>query len=140
MTSPRLPRRVAAVMIRDRSRWPVPGDTPLDRARRVAQTYRTALHQLDPHQTDVLDRQFVRLGEPWITPQQGEIDLDATMSAPDLEDYFGGEPKAATIRQWAVKGYIRRFKNDTGRTVYRVGDIVDHLAKQRRDRAERHSA
>lgn len=123
-----------------RQPWPHPGDTALDRARHIARTYRNELARLDPHRASVLDDAFVRYGEPWITPQPGELDLNTTLPAPALSDYLGGDPTPATIRQWASRGHIPRHTDTNGRTVYRVGDILNHIATQRRARAERHSA
>lgn len=125
---------------RARSRWPNPADTPLDRARRIATTYRAALDQLDPHRTSVLDRHFTDLGEIWVTPQPAALDLNAYLGAAAMSEHLGGHPTDDVIRQWGQRGTIPRHKNDAGRTVYRVGDILDHLANQRRTRANRRSA
>lgn len=120
--------------------WPDPADTPLDRARRIATTYRSALNQLDPHRTDVLDKHFTDLGEIWITPQPAALDLNAMLGAADMSEHLGGHPTSDVIRQWGQRGTIPRHKDDAGRTVYRVGDLLDHLAQQRRNRATRRSA
>jgi hypothetical protein len=130
---------VAADVMKQR-KWPVPGDTPLDRARRIATTYRNALTQHDPHQAAILDKRFTELGEAWVVPQPAALDLDAYLGAAAMSEYLGGDPQPGTIRQWAQRGHITRHTNDAGRTVYRVGDILDYLARLRRARAARHTA
>lgn len=126
-------------MIKPR-KWPIPGDTPLDRARRIAQDLHTRLARHDPDEAAAVAQAATALGEPWLIPQPGPLDLTLLLPAPDMETYLGGEPRAATIRQWAARGHIPRHHDTNGSTVYRVGDILDHIAAQRRARAARHTA
>jgi hypothetical protein len=128
-------------MIKPRkSAWPIPGDTAADRARRIAQDLHRRLARHDPDEAAQVAARAAELGEPWLTPRPDALDLDALLSAPDMADYLAGDITADTIRQWASRGHIRRHKDDHGRTVYRVGDILDHVAQQRRHRAARRGA
>jgi hypothetical protein len=124
-------------MKKDR-RWPVPGDSPLDQARSVARDYRNALHAVDPAACAALDQRALDVGQPWILPVQGPIDLNAMCTAPALAEHFAGAVRAEQIRQWAARGHIPRHTTDDNRTVYRLGDVLDHIAAQRQRRAQRH--
>lgn len=117
--------------------WPFPGDTALDRARAVAREYRRVLLQFAPDRVHALDRHFTNLGEPWVAPQRADLDLNAELPAQVLSDYLGGEPTADTLRQWRARGHLPKRVDDRGRPVYRVGDVLDHVAEQRRARANR---
>lgn len=118
--------------------WPVPGDSPLDQARSVARDYRSALLAADPATCAALDQRALAVGQPWIIPAQGPIDLNAMLTAPALVEHLAGAIRAEQIRQWAARGHIPRHTTDAGRTVYRLGDVIDHIATQRRRRAQRH--
>ncbi|MBF6064951.1 hypothetical protein IU494_30355 [Nocardia terpenica] len=90
-------------------RWPGPADTPLQRARKIAGSYRAALHQLDPGRCADLDRRAVELGQGWIAPVElpahlSEHALDAELSAADIEHFW--RIPASTIRTWAHRGLI----------------------------------
>ena len=117
--------------------WPVPGDTPLDQARTIARGYREALRHVAPELCAKLDAQAHNLGQQWIAPLRETIDLDAMFTARDLAAYLGSPHTVDQIRQWASRGQITRHRSDDGRTVYRLGDALDHIAGQRRRRAHR---
>ncbi|MBP2341103.1 hypothetical protein JOF41_007357 [Saccharothrix coeruleofusca] len=123
-----------------RSPWPYPGDTPLDRARRVATTYRAALTQLDPERAAAIDREMTRLGEPWVAPQPLVFDLDAPHRPRDLAELLGGGLTPELVRQWRARGHIPDRRDDAGRPVNTPRDVLDYQAEQRRRRADRHSA
>lgn len=50
-------------------RWPYPGDTPLVRARKVAQMYRARLRALSTDACDDADNAAVGFGETWVVPR-----------------------------------------------------------------------
>lgn len=118
-------------------RWPVAGDSPLDQARTTARDYRNALLAADPDTCAALDQRAIAVGQPWIIPTQGPIDLNRMLTAPDLADYLGNEYTAPRIRQWGTRGHVPRHTNTRGETVYRVGDALDYIASIRRARAAR---
>jgi len=119
-------------------RWPVAGDSPLDQARTTARDYRSALLAVDPTACAALDQRAIDVGQPWIIPASGPVDLNAVLTAPQLVEHFAGALRAEQIRQWAARGHIPRHTTDDNRTVYRLGDVLDHIAAQRRRRAQRH--
>jgi hypothetical protein len=49
-----------------RGAWPYPGDSPVVRARRVAQMYRSQLNALNPGTCGELDRTAAGFGEGWV--------------------------------------------------------------------------
>lgn len=119
--------------------WPWPGDTEVDKARRVAHDYRRELARHDPDMCHRLDQAYQRLGQHWIAPVTATLDLEARLRPARLAEYLAGEVTANQISQWGSRRRIPRRTDRDGRTVYRVGDIVDELARQRRARAERQS-
>jgi hypothetical protein len=119
--------------------WPWPGDTDVDKARRVAHDYRRELARHDPGMCLRLDQAYQRLGQHWIAPVPATLDLEARLRPVRLAEYLAGEVTPNQISQWGTRHRIRRYSDRDGHTVYRVGDIVDELARQRRARAERQS-
>ncbi|ATL65117.1 hypothetical protein [Nocardia terpenica] len=94
-----------------RDRWPWPADTPLQRARKVAGSYRAALRQLAPGRCEELDRRAIELGQGWVAPVElpahlVEHALDAELSAADIEHFW--RIPASTIRTWVHRGLITR--------------------------------
>lgn len=117
--------------------WPFPGDTELDKARRIAQDYRRELARLDPDLCDQLDAAAHRLGQHWIAPRRADLDLEAKLRPARLAEHLAGQVTANQISQWGTRNRIPRHTDRDGHTVYRVRDILDELARQRRARAER---
>jgi hypothetical protein len=122
--------------------WPWPGDTELDKRTRICHDYRRELRRLDPDLCDRMDAAACRLGQHWVAPRPATLDLDSTLSAAEMARYLNHEVTADQIRQWGArhaqgKPGIPRHTDRHGHTVYRLGDILDHLADQRRTRAAR---
>lgn len=119
--------------------WPWPGDTDTDKARRIAHDYRRELLRLDPDLCGRMDAAARRLGQHWIAPQRADLDLNAELTAAEMSRHLHGEITADRIRQWAARGQVPTIKR-RGQTLYRVGDVLDVLAGQRIDRANRRAA
>jgi hypothetical protein len=117
--------------------WPWPGDTELDKTRRVFHDYRREFRRIAPDVVARLDAAARRLGQYWVAPTRADLDLEATLPAADMARHLGGDLTADRIRQWGARGHVPRRTDRDGRTVYRIGDILDHLADQRRARADR---
>jgi len=114
--------------------WPFPADTPLERARKIAQSYRSALLNTDPAICAKLDERAMEIGQKWIKPVDVEGDLDTLMTAMQVADMFGLD--ARTVRQWGTRGHIERLQSD-GKPVYLLRDVIDYMAATRRDRSDR---
>lgn len=117
--------------------WPIPGDSELDKARRVARDYRNELHRIAPEQCARMDEQARRLGQGWVTPQIAHVDLDDFVRAADLSEMVG--VSRDVIYQWAHRGHIARYRDDSGRTVYLVREVVEYHAALRQGRVSRHA-
>lgn len=50
------------------TRWPYPGDSPVDRSRQVAIQYRAALERVDPVACHAIDQAATWAGESWVAP------------------------------------------------------------------------
>lgn len=114
--------------------WPWPADTQLDRARRIAQSYREALLELDAARCMQLDDRARSLGQPWVVPELLTIDHDTVMNATDLAVEL--HIPAATIRGWAHRGELPKISMIRG-VGYRFGDVLELMAARRRSRIGR---
>ncbi|WP_064075897.1 hypothetical protein [Prescottella equi] len=115
--------------------WPWPADTPVDIARRLLQSYREALQRRDPEACSRIDAQAQAFGQGWVVPRLETVDVDALVSGVEAAELAGVEPQV--IWQWAYRGHIPRRTGVDGSTCYRVGDVLDHQARQRRRRGAR---
>ncbi|BDB62370.1 helix-turn-helix transcriptional regulator [Rhodococcus sp. RDE2] len=113
--------------------WPWPADTQLDRARRIAQTYREALLELDAGKCIALDERSRALGQGWVVPELVTISMDDLLTAAEASALAG--VTAQVIYQWAHRGHLPRCAALDGSTRYRAGDVLDHVARTRRKRA-----
>ncbi|WP_433568034.1 hypothetical protein ACQP1O_43085 (plasmid) [Nocardia sp. CA-151230] len=115
--------------------WPFPEDTTLERARRIARSYRDALMAIDPAHCEFLDGRAVAVGQAWVCPTQIPSDaiveaLDSVLGAKDISLLLG--IPANTIYGWASKGLLSRATEDAeGKRLpvssspkYRVRDVV----------------
>lgn len=107
--------------------WPWPGDTALDRARRIANSL-LALLPVDDR--PLLVTQAHAFGETWLgesllrwTPD----DIVTTAEAAELVHM-----KPSTIRKWHSDGSLP----NRGRGRYRVGDVLDCAAARRQRRSQ----
>lgn len=129
--------------------WPWPDDTPEDKAKRVARSYRGLVQSIaqgrctdpagDLHR---LDQHWLELDQHWVMPQVVPFDPDEWLSAADMVVAFA-HYKTLTegqIRNWA---YLKRRGADgisevpgpDGRPLYNTGDVMSHLVRQARRRS-----
>lgn len=113
--------------------WPWPQDSPLDRSRRVAASYRAALAAHAPRVCEQLDARSRRFGQSWVLPTVIHDDddlLDTELAA----DYLGVHPR--TIDRFRRAGLRATSTVDGVR--YRVRDIkmFDRDRRKKRDRTD----
>lgn len=112
-----------------RDQWPFPADTSLERARRIAHSYRSALLSVDPEHCRRLDDRAVELGQSWVRPLETEVvDLDQLLSPEQIGELLTVDPR--TVRMWDYRGHITS-RGSRRKPLYRFGDVIDHLAKAR---------
>jgi hypothetical protein len=110
--------------------WPWPADTPLDRARRVAQSYRDALRRSDPDAAHALDTWAADHGQGWVRPQAWDYDENELLTLYEAAER--ASVRLRTIYQWHQRGLVYVDTVD-GRRV-RVGDLVRFIRDRRRSR------
>lgn len=115
-------------------KWPFPGDSTLDRARRVAESYRLALLRADPDECAHLDAQAINRGQGWIVPQRGGWESNDLLTADELADYCYVKPR--TVDAWVSRG-LKVTETVDGRR-FRYEDVLEFQATLRIRRAETH--
>lgn len=115
------------------SKWPWPADSPIDIARRLLQSYRLALQQIDPESCRLIDVHATTIGQGWVAPKVETVNPDDLVSAAEAAELIGVEVN--TIYQWATRKHVPRHHAAGHPTRYRVGDVLEHVAKIRRARA-----
>lgn len=116
-------------------RWPWPGDTPLDRARRVAASYREALYRHFPDDAMDLDEKFVEWGEIWVAPQMSDVDLEEWVTVDVAAQHVGLTAKA--VYAWIYKDAITAKKGRDRRIRVKLGDVLEVGRDLRRRRVGR---
>lgn len=101
--------------------WPYPGDSPLARARRVAQAYRARLQDADPAAAAALDRLMTAWGQGWVTPRAELFDLDDWVGPADAAELAAVDP--AQLRVWRHRGRITGRQGPDG-WEYQVRDVL----------------
>lgn len=114
------------------TRWPFPGDTELDKARRIALGYRQALLTADPATCAVLDAAADEFGQRWVTGTLGlALDPDGWYPAVVVADALCIEP--TRVRMWAQRDKVAISPDPAdGRALYNLRDCQDLLAGSRR--------
>jgi hypothetical protein len=123
---------------RVKDKWPWPSDSALERARRIAGSYRTAVLAVDPDMCARLDATAIRLDQGWVVPEKStEQDLDGELKTGQVAARCYVTEK--TVDAWAADGLPFR-KDSAGLRWFRLGDVLDFDAKRRRQRVEREKA
>lgn len=116
--------------------WPWPGDTALDRARRIARGYRDALASADPATCQRLDTAAAAVGETWLHDQPRlALDPDDWYPAAAVAADLG--VRAGRVRNWGYMQWVPTITDRAGHRLYRISDCQDLMAQSRRDRASR---
>lgn len=110
--------------------WPWPADTPLDRSRRVAQSYREALRRSDPDTADALDTWAVDHGQGWVVGATWDYDENELLTRQQAADR--AHVQLRTIYQWHRRGLAYTDTVDGLRV--RAGDLVRYIRDRRRAR------
>jgi hypothetical protein len=122
--------------------WPFPGDSELDKARRVARDYRTELMRVDPELCARMDDAARRLGQDWVTPQLALVDANTVITVAEAAEYMCLSESA--IRKWMkdLPGRVKRlnvFVGDDGIQRVSVGQLMEIQREQRVRRIQRHT-
>lgn len=86
-----------------RTTWPFPGDTSLDRARKIALMYRARLRALNSDACDDADQTAAAFGETWVAPQLATVDDSDAITGDEAADLVNVTEDV--IRQWACTAH-----------------------------------
>lgn len=100
--------------------WPWPADTPLDRSRRVAQSYRAALTLVDPDTAHAIDRWAADHGQGWVVGATWDYDEHELLTLREAADR--ANVRLRTIYAWHQRGLPYTDTVDGLRV--RAGDLV----------------
>lgn len=107
-------------------KWPW-NDTREDRLKRIIDSYRTALMEVDPATCRLVDARMVEFGQGWVCSTT-VIDVERLVTAQEVAEEFG-------INPWNVHDWSRRHPEvipkrgkSVGKTLYRLGDILNYQA------------
>jgi hypothetical protein len=111
--------------------WPWPADTPVERARRVAWSYREQLNALAPEACRQLDERTLQLGQKWIVPRLTLYSDDDQLTIDEVADFC--DVKLGTVDRWIARG-LRSIDTPDGRR-FVLSDVLDYHARNRQRRA-----
>jgi hypothetical protein len=103
-----------------RTRWPYPGDTPLVRARKIAQMYRARLRALSVDACDEADATARQFGETWVAPKVITALDDDLLDPADAADFLC--TSTANIRRLRLAGRLNGHHTPNGWR-YLVADL-----------------
>jgi len=122
------------------NRWPTAADTPLDRARAIANSL---LRLLPASERPMWTARAHALGETWLGEQPVIHTPDQAITTREAAQLLGVSEDL--IRAWACRPHpedptrklLPRFKKDGARRTYLVADVLDAAAAVRRSRGKR---
>lgn len=114
--------------------WPFPGDSPLVRARKVANAYRAALAETQPIECESLDAMMREWAQDWAVPRVVRHSPSDWLDVRDAADLASCDP--AMLRTWRARGRLTGRKVH-GRWQYQTRDILALSAgiRKRREKA-----
>lgn len=125
-----------------RVRWPFDGDTPLQRARRLALAYRQHLRTANPEMCDALDDAARAYGETWVCEQPVTVSPDQMLTTPEAAELAGVGQE--TIHKWRRRGILsadggRRYLetrglSERGWPMFKAAQVLEFAAETRRRR------
>lgn len=116
--------------------WPFPGDNEVDKARRVARDYRSALERVAPELCQQLDEAARRLGQRWVTPELIRFELDDYITLAEAAELVYRTTRA--VRYWVAgdNPKLASIVDRRGVRRVRVRDLID-LERDMRTRRTR---
>jgi hypothetical protein len=120
------------------SAWPWPGDSTLDRSRRVARSYRDALQRADPNGCEALDALMVeRFGQTWLAPTVATLNGEDWVTVSEAATLVGLTP--AAVYKWVHRRWLKGHIGADRRLVVKIADVLSVNQEQRLKRASRNS-
>jgi hypothetical protein len=131
--------------VTDRQPWPHPGDTLLQRARRIAAAYRQHLRVANPDVCAALDDMARSFGEDWVCEQLVTTPEDAMLTTADAAELAGVDQD--TIHSWRRRGIVdeqgvrhhlqKRGLSERGWPMFLASEVLWFAATTRRRRIRR---
>lgn len=109
------------------TRWPHPGDRPVDRARQVAAAYRDALLRVAPAECAAIDQAAREVGEDWVIPQTARHQPDDLVTAAEAAALTGRSVR--WVYAWIAADRDTRVKASTTPIRVRAGDVQEAASR-----------
>lgn len=100
--------------------WPFPEDSSIERARKVAIAYRTALLDALPDQCAILDERMRYFNQTWVLGHADLWDDNDLISGKEAAGLLSVTPGA--VRHYRLRGYLCGYRTTEG-WYYRVADV-----------------
>lgn len=112
--------------------WPWPRDTRIDKLKRIVDSYRTRLQEVDPLGCMVIDGRMREFGEQWISSEE-VVNVNEHATVEEIYNQFGPGFEPHNIHMWAHEhpDKIPKQGKRNGRTLFRVGDILAYQVSLR---------
>lgn len=104
--------------------WPYRRDrSEVDKLKRIIDSYRTRLAEVDPAGCRIIDARMALFGEPWVG---GPIDTSEELTVEEIYAKFGRGFEPHCIHSWAhdEPSKLPKRGNRNGKTLYRLGDVL----------------
>lgn len=125
-----------------RQQWPHPGDTLLQKARRLAIAYRQHLNTANPQLCAALDEAARAYGEDWVCGNLVTVPDEQLLTTADAAELVGVDIE--TVRQWRKRGYMSptgarehlqvRGLTERGWPMFKAGEVREIAETCRRNR------
>lgn len=124
-------------------KWPYPGDSEVERARKIALMYRQHLHTKAPDVCEQLDQVALGYGERWAAPHVLPYEPEDAITTGEAAELVGVSPEM--IRHWARLPHpddpgrmlLPRFRRRGRDMTYLVTHVEAALAAYRRQLSTR---
>lgn len=112
--------------------WPWPEDNRIDKLKRIVDSYRTRLQEVDPTGCQIIDGRMAEYGETWLADNE-IVNVNEEKTVEEIYAQFGPGFEPHNIHKWAQREprILPRRGTRNGKTLYRLGDVLAYQVSLR---------